>query len=633
MNSLVHMSYIPIHYKKGLLVPIPKANKDPLVKDNNRGITLLSVFYKLLEKVMIIRENKWITDKNVVDEIQSSGQANCSCLHTSFAVQEAIAYHLNQGQTVYGAFLDTRKAFDTVWINGLLYKLSKTGINCRLWLLIKSAYTDFERSTLIAGETGEWFKPRRGVHQGAPLSMILYTIYINELLVELKNSRCGISLGNINVTSPAHADDIATLSLYKHCLNVLLNIAHVYSYRWRYSFNTSKTVLMVWGKDNQRTTDIMFGGEIIYPSKTSKHMGITLCSDNKLMRGLCSDRIGAARKVLYSARGIGSAIVPVPPGVLSKLYWSVAVPKMMYGLDVTPIDEKCLNQLEVAHRNHAKLVQGLPPNIHKPAPLASIGWLSVSSLLALTQIMFLLRMLCLPIENVYRKIAMLSLQNVLDSIYTGVTGSRGPIYSMFMYIRMYKLDRYLFNCMQNGNMKQLPVMKKYIKDIIWNHEQDRWKATCILYKELYIYNKCIISIRIHPWWKLLITCPHLRDKVSSVLAIAMGGQPRGMQRNIGFKKCPLCELHEVDTPTHILFSCPELTPTRTKAWHNVLRRMPPAMVIDVESLTLECKTTFILSGLNCISYVSEWKHVYVALCEFVYCMYRKRADMYDECLD
>ena len=58
MNSMVKLEIIPKFYKKGLIVPIPKANKDHTIKDNNRGITLLSVLYKLIERIIIKREKQ-----------------------------------------------------------------------------------------------------------------------------------------------------------------------------------------------------------------------------------------------------------------------------------------------------------------------------------------------------------------------------------------------------------------------------------------------------------------------------------------------------------------------------------------------------------------------------------------------
>ena len=49
---------------------------------------------------------------------------------------------LERGNKVFSCFLDVRKAFDTVWIDGLLFKrFSEFGIRGRMWLVIRGLYT------------------------------------------------------------------------------------------------------------------------------------------------------------------------------------------------------------------------------------------------------------------------------------------------------------------------------------------------------------------------------------------------------------------------------------------------------------------------------------------------------------
>ena len=43
-------------------------------------------------------------------------------------LQEVVAYNLSKGENVHVAFLDIKKAFDTVYIPGLLYKLYTLGM-------------------------------------------------------------------------------------------------------------------------------------------------------------------------------------------------------------------------------------------------------------------------------------------------------------------------------------------------------------------------------------------------------------------------------------------------------------------------------------------------------------------------
>ena len=59
--------------------------------------------------------------------------------------------------------------------------------------------------------------------------MSLYQVHINDLIVAVKGNANGIMIGTIDVTCPAHADDIAVLTLYKPGLNKLLEISYVHS--------------------------------------------------------------------------------------------------------------------------------------------------------------------------------------------------------------------------------------------------------------------------------------------------------------------------------------------------------------------------------------------------------------------
>ena len=55
-------------------------------------------------------------------------------------------------------YLAVRKAFDSVWIEGLLFKLfSDLGINDKMWLALKNLHTDVKARVLFSGSLSREF--------------------------------------------------------------------------------------------------------------------------------------------------------------------------------------------------------------------------------------------------------------------------------------------------------------------------------------------------------------------------------------------------------------------------------------------------------------------------------------------
>ena len=86
--------------------------------------------------LLIIEEVVW--NKNeIICENQEACKKGQSCF-----LQEAIAASREARKTVFVAYLDVAKAFDSIWINGLFYQPFQFGIRGRLWRMLKMVYTD-----------------------------------------------------------------------------------------------------------------------------------------------------------------------------------------------------------------------------------------------------------------------------------------------------------------------------------------------------------------------------------------------------------------------------------------------------------------------------------------------------------
>ena len=107
-------------------------------KDDYKGITLFPTLCKIYEMILLNRLEKFATDNEYFSELQFGFREGVGGIEASFTILERINHMLERGSKVLSYFLDVRKAFDTVWIDGLLFKLfSELGIKGKMWLAIK----------------------------------------------------------------------------------------------------------------------------------------------------------------------------------------------------------------------------------------------------------------------------------------------------------------------------------------------------------------------------------------------------------------------------------------------------------------------------------------------------------------
>ena len=90
--------------------------------------------------------------KGLFSDVQFGFEEGVGCTEASFTILETINHVIEWGSKVFSCFLDICKAFDTVWIEGLLYKLfSEFGIRGKMWLAIKDLYTGVRARVLSCG--------------------------------------------------------------------------------------------------------------------------------------------------------------------------------------------------------------------------------------------------------------------------------------------------------------------------------------------------------------------------------------------------------------------------------------------------------------------------------------------------
>ena len=114
----------PNLWKEANVIPIHKKDSKNLLK-NYRPISLLPICGKIFEKCIYNSIYSYFENNNLFSPYQSGFRKQDSCVSQLLAITHKIFNNFNASPSLEtrGVFLDISKAFDTVWHEGLFFKL------------------------------------------------------------------------------------------------------------------------------------------------------------------------------------------------------------------------------------------------------------------------------------------------------------------------------------------------------------------------------------------------------------------------------------------------------------------------------------------------------------------------------
>ena len=251
LRSFVSHGMVPYFILVCTLLPLVKDNlADTTSSDNYRAIATGSLILKLLDIVILLLEG----DKLECDHLQFGFQAKSSTSMCSWAATAVIEHFNNNGRVVYGCAMDLSKAFDLVeWVElfNILQQKNVAPVFLRVLLHIYvNQYCDVKWSSAFSHR----FPVRNGVRQGAVSSPLLFSIYIDGLIKELRLSGLGCSLDIFFYGCLGYADDLLLLSASRTGLQSMVKICEVFANSKSLTFSTnadpakSKTKRIIFSK-------------------------------------------------------------------------------------------------------------------------------------------------------------------------------------------------------------------------------------------------------------------------------------------------------------------------------------------------------------------------------------------------
>ena len=260
-------------------------------------------------------------------------------------------------------------------------------------------------------------------------------------------------------------------------------------------------MIIIYGKDTYPSLQLSMGGDIIPVKASDTHMGILIGNSNEMEQCFIKTRAQKARIAFFRAQSLGSRSVPLTPQAMSSLYWSVSVPRMVHGLEILPLRPSSIDILEQAHCGMAKMAQGLPQQTANVGCLATLGWKSISGHIDYLKLMFLWRILSLSTNCIYKVVAVIRLWY---HMYQQMEGHKhfGPLADILGVYEKYDLVDSIDAALR-GQLMPMGQFKKLAMSRIKAKENEKFQISCMLYKSLSLFTKCMSHIDLWSWWKFV----------------------------------------------------------------------------------------------------------------------------------
>ena len=264
----------------------------------------------------------------------------------------------------------------------------------RIWHLLWNWYKTSSCSFTWNHAISSSFPIHQGVRQGAILSPLLYSIFVDELLELLTTSGLGVSIDTIYCGAPMYADDLALVADSPEELQAMLNIVCTYAGKWHYNLNAGKSFVMIFGESPCSRTHARssrnwyLGNEEVEEADEVHHLGI-LRSVSLSTISRTTERCTAGRSAFFALNSVGSRLGCLHPVTSHRLYSTLCLPIMLYGSELWSLTNAELNIFERTHRKILRTIQGLPTRCPTTALQSLIGSRSITSFISQRQLTFI----------------------------------------------------------------------------------------------------------------------------------------------------------------------------------------------------------------------------------------------------
>ena len=251
-NAILSTGFFPDIWSEGLIIPLHKKGNTSDV-NNYRGITLVSCLAKLFSSILNKRLETFCEKDRIITDAQFGFRKGRSTTDASFVLLSTVQKYLNRNKRLHACFIDMQKCFDSIYRNGLWYKLYNMGIQGKFLRIIKDMYSNVKSCVKLCNNNSDFFEYAVGLRQGEVMSPILFSLFVNDIEENIINDNINLDDSITNLL--LFADDMVIIGNSPTDLQNKLNNLAEYCKKWGLTVNINKTKAMVFRKRGRLLPD------------------------------------------------------------------------------------------------------------------------------------------------------------------------------------------------------------------------------------------------------------------------------------------------------------------------------------------------------------------------------------------
>lgn len=233
---------------------------------------MLPIPGKVSESIVADRLKRLIGARQLLPDRQFGFRERHSTSHALMNFTSDVNRNLRNKETTVAVSLDVEKAFDTVWVMGLLYKLIRFDFPPKLVKFLHSYLTGRRFCVSVNANFSEEMDVSQGVPQGSVLGPILFTLFVSDVPT-LSFTQLDMFADDTTLKGSSMHPSVAFSRAQAH-----LDVLHDYFPKWKIRVHSGKTKYIVFTrkKADLSTLTLNYGGTEIHRVDELKLLGMTI---------------------------------------------------------------------------------------------------------------------------------------------------------------------------------------------------------------------------------------------------------------------------------------------------------------------------------------------------------------------